>query len=91
MNGRLSMQRARTVGDYINRLLVKIRPHALDLVDAFGDGDEHVRAAIATGAEKARQDEARAYVRAQRARGDAPVDEKALLARTSAGGRTQRN
>ncbi|QNE14659.1 acyl-CoA dehydrogenase [Pseudarthrobacter sp. NBSH8] len=90
MNGRLSMQRARTVGDYINRLLVKIRPHALDLVDAFGYGDEHVRAAIATGAEKVRQDEARAYVRAQRASGDAPVDEKALLARTSAGGRIQR-
>ncbi|MDR6415996.1 acyl-CoA dehydrogenase [Pseudarthrobacter sulfonivorans] len=84
MNGRLSMQRARTVGDYINRLLVKIRPHALDLVDAFGYGDEHVRAAIATGAEKTRQDEARAYVRAQRASGDAPVDEKVLLARSAA-------
>ncbi|GAP55256.1 acyl-coenzyme A oxidase, peroxisomal, partial [Arthrobacter sp. Hiyo6] len=40
MNGRLSMQRGRTVGDYINRLLVKIRPHALDLVDAFGYGPE---------------------------------------------------
>ena len=38
MNGRLSMQRGRTVGEYINRLLVKIRPHALDLVDAFGYG-----------------------------------------------------
>lgn len=83
MNGRLSMQRARTVGDYINRLLVKIRPHALDLVDAFGYGDEHVRASIATGAEKTRQDEARAYVRAQRASGNAPVDEKVLLARTA--------
>ncbi|QHK19141.1 acyl-CoA dehydrogenase [Pseudarthrobacter psychrotolerans] len=91
MNGRLSMQRARTVGDYINRLLVKIRPHALDLVDAFGYGDEHVRASIATGAEKTRQDEARAYVTAQRASGNAPVDEKVLLARTSAGGRSQRN
>ncbi|BAS08959.1 acyl-Coa oxidase [Arthrobacter sp. Hiyo4] len=83
MNGRLSMQRARTVGDYINRLLVKIRPHALDLVDAFGYGDEHVRAAIATGAEKTRQDEARAYARAQRASGNAPVDEKVLLARAA--------
>lgn len=81
MNGRLSMQRARTVGDYINRLLVKIRPHALDLVDAFGYGPEHLRAAIATGAEKTRQDEARAFFRNQRADGKAPVDEKVLLAR----------
>lgn len=83
MNGRLSMQRARTVGGYINRLLVKIRPHALDLVDAFGYDSDHVRAAIATGAEKERQDEARAYFRSQRASGQAPVDEKVLLARTA--------
>jgi acyl-CoA oxidase len=83
MNGRLSMQRGRTVGEYINRLLVKIRPHALDLVDAFGYGEDHVRAAIATGAEKERQDEARAYFRGQRASGKAPVDEKLLLARTA--------
>jgi acyl-CoA oxidase len=83
MNGRLSMQRARTVGEYINRLLVKIRPHALDLVDAFGYKSEHVRAAIATGAEKERQDEARAYFRSQRASGQSPVDEKVLLARTA--------
>ncbi|WP_457974812.1 acyl-CoA dehydrogenase family protein [Arthrobacter sp. D1-17] len=76
MNGRLSMQRARTVGAYIDRLLVKIRPHALDLVDAFGYGPEHLRAAIATGAEQLRQDEARQFYRLQRARGNAPVDEK---------------
>ena len=81
MNGRLSMQRARTVGEYINRLLIKIRPHALDLVDAFGYGPDHLRAAIATGAEKLRQDEARDFYRAQRASGQAPVDEKVLLAR----------
>jgi acyl-CoA oxidase len=85
MNGRLSMQRGRTVGDYINRLLVKIRPHAVDLVDAFGYGPDHVRAAIATGAEKARQDEAREYLRAQRASGQSPVEEKILLARTAVG------
>ncbi|UEL30225.1 acyl-CoA dehydrogenase [Pseudarthrobacter sp. L1SW] len=84
MNGRLSMQRARTVGEYINRLLVKIRPHALHLVDAFGYDGDHVRAAIATGAEKERQDEARAYFRRQRASGESPVDEKVLLARTVA-------
>lgn len=87
MNGRLSMQRGRTVGEYINRLLVKIRPHAVDLVDAFGYGPDHVRAAIATGAEKARQDEAREYLRAQRASGQSPVEEKVLLARTAAGAR----
>ena len=81
MNGRLSMQRGRTVGEYINRLLTKIRPHALDLVDAFGYGPDHLRAAIATGAEKIRQDEAREYYRVQRASGQAPVDEKVLLAR----------
>ncbi|MDQ0769133.1 acyl-CoA oxidase [Pseudarthrobacter defluvii] len=84
MNGRLSMQRARTVGGYINRLLEKIRPHALDLVEAFGYGEDHVRAAIATGAEKERQDEARAHFRSQRASGQAPVDEKVLIARTAA-------
>jgi acyl-CoA oxidase len=81
MNGRLSMQRGRTVGDYINRLLVKIRPHAVDLVDAFGYGPEHLRAAIATGAEQVRQDEARSYFRARRASGKAPLDEKVLIAR----------
>ncbi|WP_458782056.1 acyl-CoA dehydrogenase family protein [Arthrobacter sp. D3-16] len=87
MNGRLSMQRGRTVGEYINRLLVKLRPHAVDLVDAFGYGEQHVRATIATGAEKKRQDEARAYFRSQRASGHAPVDEKVLIARTAAGKR----
>ncbi|XAS69201.1 acyl-CoA dehydrogenase [Micrococcaceae bacterium Sec5.7] len=81
MNGRLSMQRGRTVGDYINRLLVKIRPHAVDLVDAFGYGPEHLRASIATGVEKVRQDEAREFFRAQRASGRAPVEEKVILAR----------
>jgi acyl-CoA oxidase len=76
MNGRLSMQRGRTVGDYINRLLVKIRPHAVDLVDAFGYGPDHIRAAISTGAEKARQDQARDYLRAQRASGQPPWTKK---------------
>ncbi|AJT40916.1 acyl-CoA dehydrogenase [Psychromicrobium lacuslunae] len=79
MNGRLSMQRARTVGDYINRLLTKIRPHALELVDAFGYTQEHLRAPISSGAEKQRQDEAADYFRKQRASGSAPIDEKILL------------
>ncbi|MCY0906476.1 acyl-CoA dehydrogenase [Arthrobacter sp. H14-L1] len=79
MNGRISMQRARTVGGYINRLLAKLRPHALDLVDAFGYGPDHLRAPIAAGIEKSRQDEAADYFRRQRASGTAPMDEKVLL------------
>ena len=87
MNGRLSMQRARTVGTYINRLLIKIRPHALDLVEAFGYGPEHLRATIATGAEATRQDEARQYFRHERASGSAPAVEKSLLALKAAASR----
>lgn len=79
MNGRISMQRGRTVGDYINRLLAKIRPHAVDLVDAFGYTQEHLRAPIASGAEQLRQEEAAEYFRNQRASGSAPIDEKILL------------
>lgn len=81
MNGRLSSQRARTLDGYINRLLVKIRPHVLDLVDAFGYGPEHLRSAVATGAEQQRQEEAAIHMRRRRASGDAPIDEKTLLAR----------
>ena len=81
MHGRLSSQRARTIGEYINRLLAKIRPHAMDLVDAFGYGPEHLRAAVATGAEKQRQDESMEYQRLLRASGAAPVDEKILIQR----------
>ncbi|WP_144876451.1 acyl-CoA dehydrogenase [Microbacterium sp. 1.5R] len=78
INGRLSMQRAAAVSSYIDRLCARLRPHALDLVDAFGYEPEHVRAPIASGAEKVRQDEARAYYAALAASGDAPVQEKAL-------------
>ncbi|WP_227425611.1 acyl-CoA dehydrogenase family protein [Pengzhenrongella sicca] len=78
INGRLSAGRARTVTSYIDRLLGRLRPHAQDLVDAFGYGPEHVRATITTGAERERQDEARAHYRAERASGDAPVPEKSL-------------
>lgn len=75
LNGRLSAGRARTVTSYIERLLLRLRPHAQDLVDAFGYGPEHVRAEIASGAEDARQSEAREWQRAQRASGEAPVPE----------------
>lgn len=83
MNGRLSSQRARTLDGYINRLLTRIRPHCLDLVEAFGYGPEHLRSVIATGAEQQRQEEAAEYMRRRRASGEAPIDERTLLARAA--------
>ena len=82
INGRLSTQRAASVSRYIDRLCARLRPHALDLVNAFGYEPEHVRAPLASGAEQIRQDEARAYYAALKASGEAPVDEKALKRRT---------
>jgi acyl-CoA oxidase len=79
INGRLSAQRALAITDYIDdRLLPRLRPHAVDLVDAFGFVPGQVRATIATGIEKERQDEAADYYRTVRASGGAPVDEKSL-------------
>jgi len=78
INGRLSTHRATAITDYIDdRLLPRLRAHALDLVDAFGFAPEHLRAPIATGAEKQRQDEARDYYATLRVSGKAPVDETA--------------
>ncbi|TPW77568.1 acyl-CoA dehydrogenase family protein [Schumannella soli] len=77
MHGRLSAFRAQAITDYIDdRLLPRLRPHALDLVEAFQLAPEHLRAPIATGAEAARQDEARDYYAALRASGEAPTPEK---------------
>lgn len=84
VNGRLSVQRARTVTSYLERLLLRLRPHALALVEAFGYEDRHLRADIATAAEGERQAEAAAYVRARRAAGEEPVSEKRLRAPRSA-------
>ncbi|WP_243229178.1 acyl-CoA dehydrogenase [Microbacterium sp. CIAB417] len=81
INGRLSTQRAAAVSSYIDRLCARLRPHALDLVDAFGYEPEHVRAPIASGAEQQRQDEARAYYAELEASGRAPISEKALKAK----------
>lgn len=78
INGRLSTQRAASVSRYIDRLCLRLRPHAQDLVDAFGFAPEHVRAPIASGAERARQDEARAHYAELAASGAAPVSEKSL-------------
>ncbi|BDZ39638.1 acyl-CoA dehydrogenase family protein [Microbacterium suwonense] len=80
INGRLSTQRAAAVSSYIDRLCLRLRPHALDLVGAFGYEPEHVRAPIASGIEQQRQDEARAHYAALEASGEAPVSEKALRA-----------
>lgn len=78
INGRLSAQRAAAVSRYIDRLCARLRPHALDLVGAFGYEQEHRRAPIASGAERERQDEARAHYAALAASGEAPIQEKAL-------------
>jgi len=78
INGRLSTQRAAAVSSYIDRLCLRLRPHALDLVNAFGYEPEHVRAPIASGAELERQNEARAYYAELAASGRAPISEKVL-------------
>ena len=79
LNGRLSAQRARAVTRQIDgTLLPGIRPHALDLVESFGFAPEHVRAAIASGAERTRQDEAALYFRTLRDSGDAVPKEKTV-------------
>jgi acyl-CoA oxidase len=83
INGRLSAQRATAITDYIDdRLLPRLRPHATDLVDAFGFEPEHVRAPIATGAERIRQEEAADYYRRRRESGAEPLREKTLKTRS---------
>lgn len=76
IHGRLSPQRAQAVSAYIDRLVERLRPHAQDLVDAFGFQPEHLRAKIASGAELERQDEARAYYAERRTAGTLPTPEK---------------
>lgn len=78
INGRLSTQRAAAVSSYIDRLCARLRPHALELVAAFGFEPEHVRAPIASGIEQQRQDEARAHYAELLASGRAPISEKEL-------------
>jgi acyl-CoA oxidase len=86
INGRLSASRAEAITDYIDdRLLPRLRPHAVALTDAFQFAPEHLRAPIASGAERERQDEARAYYAEQRKNGTAPVEEKALAKQKAKG------
>lgn len=47
LHGRLSSGRVRAVTSSVDRLLTRLRPHAQDLVDAFGFRPEHLRAPIA--------------------------------------------
>jgi len=84
INGRISSQRARTVTSYVNRLLVRLRPYAGDLVESFGYSPEHVGATIGTGVESARQLQARDHYRRLRASGREPMTEKSLRDTTAA-------
>ena len=83
-NGLLSGQRSKAVTSTIERLLQRLRPHAADLVDAFGYGDEILRAPIATSAEGERQDAAMKYYESLRSAGELPVTEKELRAKEKA-------
>ena len=57
MNGRLNSQRAEAITDYIDgRLLGRLKPHALDLVDAFGLTEGLIRSDLAFGAEAKRRE-----------------------------------
>ncbi|WP_119695839.1 acyl-CoA dehydrogenase [Microbacterium halotolerans] len=75
ITGRLSTQRAAAVSSYIDRLCARLRPHAQDLVDAFAYEPEHVRAPIASGAERDRQEEAAQFYADLAASGSAPEKE----------------
>ncbi len=57
INGRLTSQRAEAITDYIDgRLLGRLKPHALDLVDAFGLTEGLIRSDLAFGAEARRRE-----------------------------------
>ena len=77
-NGLMSGQRSKAVTSTIERLLQRIRPHAADLVDAFGYGDDVLRAPIATDAEGERQHSAQDHYDSLRTSGELPVTEKEL-------------
>lgn len=61
INGTLSAARVEAVSAYIDRLMARIRPYALELVDTFDLAPELVRAPIGLGAEAERQNQAREY------------------------------
>ncbi|MGL3199279.1 MULTISPECIES: acyl-CoA dehydrogenase family protein [Curtobacterium] len=76
VHGRLTAQRARAVSAYIDRLVARVRPVVPQLLETFGYEPGHVRAPIALGAERARQEEARAWSAAEAAAGRLPEQEK---------------
>ncbi|MFJ4296921.1 acyl-CoA dehydrogenase [Curtobacterium sp. NPDC089689] len=76
VHGRLTAQRARAVSAYIDRLVARVRPVVPQLLETFGYEPGHVRAPIALGAERERQDEARAWFAAEAAAGRLPEQEK---------------
>ena len=81
IHGRISAQRAQAITAYIDdRLLPRLREHALPLVAAFEFTPELIGAPIALGREKERQDEAMLYYRGLREAGTAPVEEKHVKA-----------
>ena len=53
---RISPRRAKSITQAINKLCGELRPHAVDLVEAFGIPRQWLTAPIATGAESSRQD-----------------------------------
>ena len=81
MHGLISPHRGRTLTEYLDRLISRLRPHSQDLVDAFGYTQEHYRAPISSGREQERQDEAHAYYEKLRKDPNAPVSEKTLRAK----------
>lgn len=92
-HGLISSRRARTLEPYILRLIDKIEPYSLELVEAFGYEQVHLRAEISSGIEAERQEAARDYYRRLRASSEAPVDEKKLKAsagRSGASGKKSR-
>lgn len=89
VHGRMSGQRAEAVTSYVDRLISRVRDHSLDLVDAFGLTNDLLRAEIATGIEAERQEEAQAYIDAERAAGTWPLHEKELRAAAKAGAKVQ--
>ncbi|MDO5634202.1 MAG: acyl-CoA dehydrogenase [Micrococcus sp.] len=89
-HGRLSSQRARSLRGYINRLAERLQPFALELVEAFGLEQEHLRMELVTTAEHERQEEAHAHYERLRASGEAPQDERVLRAQAKKAAREAR-
>lgn len=78
IHGRLSAQRVEALAAYADRLIGRLRPQMLDIVESFGLDNELVRAEIYSGIEAERQQEAADYVAEAKAAGEWPVHEKEL-------------